>query len=283
MPPTLDEMFPPSERELYKHASVVLTRVACEVRFPRVLRLEAHAPAEFQEAINNRFPLYEKAMTVQVPEGVQVPPEFMQMLASQPGNIAHHFMTEDRKSTVAISPENLAFSTSVYARWEEFRAAMMQCIDALVEIYSVPFFLRVGLRYIDVIKREEIGLTDRPWAALINPDLLGKFPFADFETNVTKAAHQIVLTMPDDAGLFALRHGFPSSTDKKNPSYALDFDFSRQPKTEITDAPRRLDQFNQLAGRAFRWCLTKELRDALGPESLPTLHAGERIAAGTGR
>jgi uncharacterized protein (TIGR04255 family) len=252
MPSTIDDLFPPSPRELYSKAPEVLLLVVCEFKFPRILRLDKEPPAGFQEAIARKFPLYEQAINFQVPEG------------------AHQFMTEDRNTTVSLSSENMALIVKkTYTKWEDFRALLEMAIGALVREYTVPFFSRIGLRYQDVIHRQSLGLgSDLSWLRLIKPELLGPFPFAQFEANVTGATHRLNLSLPDGTGALTLRHGLVNVAGQEGVGYMLDFDFSRQPKTETNDALNGLDHFHDLAGRAFRWCLTDELRAALGPTEI---------------
>jgi uncharacterized protein (TIGR04255 family) len=287
MPPTIDDLFPPSPRTLFEKAPIVLLQVVCSVQFPRVLRIEAQPPAEFQEAIRGVFPLYERPPGLVAPQGMEIPREVLQLLSTQVGSTAHQFLTEDRKSTVALTPENVSLTTTGYTRWEDFRAQVHEILTALARIYAPPFYSRVGLRYIDVLHRESLGLKGRPWSALINPDLIGVFPFARFEEYVPLVSHKVAVRLPDGTGTATVQHGLvfiQHSPPRPERSYLIDFEFSAQPKTEIAHAESRLDHFNELAGRAFRWSLTGELRDALGPRELPPRGNDERrpVVAGRG-
>lgn len=269
----IDDLFPPSERTFFKRASDVLVRVVFQARFPRILRLESELPATFQEAVTKTFPLYERTLNLKVPDNVQVPPEVLQAIAAQGGTAAqsHQFLTEDRSATINLSPDQMAVAlTRNYTTWEDYRGLLQLAIEALTQSYKVPFFLRIGLRYQDVIHRETLGLplAENPWVTLINPQLIGNFPFRDFESNVTVANNQLSMALPDESGRVTLRHGLVNLAGKNGQAYGLDMDFSRQPKIEITDVFNRLEHFHDLAGRAFRWSLTEKLRNALGPTEI---------------
>jgi len=268
--PSLDDLFPTSERELYARARDVLLRVACDFRFPRVLRIEAGPPADFQDAISKKFPLYERAVNLTVPDGLQLPTEVAQLMASH-GNVAHVFLTEDRQTSVNLSPENMtvAINGTSYTQWEHFRRTLEGLTDALEAAYNVPFFTRIALRYQDGIHRQSLGLPlDKSWTDLIRAELLGSWPFAQFERRITGAHHRINVSLPDVRGTLALQHGLVTIPGKTGRAYMLDFDFSRSTKTEKNDAYDLLDQFHDLAGRGFRWAITPELRSALGPSTI---------------
>ncbi|WP_371135709.1 TIGR04255 family protein [Reyranella sp.] len=266
---SIDELFPPSPREHYRRAGDVLAQVLCQVRYPRVLRLEQEAPSSFQESLIKSFPLYERTANVQLPQGVQVSPEVLQLLAGQAGDTTHRFLSEDRGMHVTLTPEAMSVvaSGSSYTTWENFRDLVDLAVRALTTSYKNPFFIRIGLRYQDVIHRESLGLhpDNSAWIDLINPALIGHFPFAKFEPNVVTARTQFSITLPDNTGRVLLRHGLVKQPPREGLGYALDFDFSCQPKIEINDVSKRLEHFHDLAGRAFRWSCTPQLRAALEP------------------
>lgn len=278
--PTIDEMFPPSPREHFEKAALTLQQVVCTLQFPRVLRLENESPAGFQESIKQAFPLYSKGQVFSgFPQEVAIPQQVLQLMASQSPNPQHQFLTEDRKSTVALAPENLTFTTRAYNSWENFRSGIEQSLAALTREYRIPFFSRISLRYVNVINRNQLGLTGTPWSALLKTDFTGKFPFWQFEDCTQQIAQRMTLSLPDKSGTLTIQHGFVLVIGAQaGKSYMLDFDFHHQPKIEIKDAEPRVDHFHELAGRFFRWCLTPELRSALGPIPIPDRNDAKRVA-----
>jgi uncharacterized protein (TIGR04255 family) len=267
--PSIDDIFPPSPRQLFAKAADVLVRVVCEFRFPRILRLDAEPPAGFQEALFKTFPLYERTANVSVPEGMQLPADVLQLIANQSGASGHQFLSEDRRRTIALSSQALSLEINAgYTKWEDFRELIRIASDALTTNYQVPFYSRISLRYQDVFHRETPNLSpNHPWTRLIKPDLLGKWPFADFESNVTGASHRLDVVLPDGAGTMVLRHGLVV-VPRKGRGYLIDFEFNQQPKIETDNVFNRLDHFHRLAGRAFRWCITDELRSAMEPSGV---------------
>ncbi|WJI52911.1 TIGR04255 family protein [Mesorhizobium sp. C089B] len=65
-----DEFFPNSERVIYARSPLV--QVICQIRFPKILRIEASPPADFQDQVRDLYPIVEQ----QLPPGMQdLPPE----------------------------------------------------------------------------------------------------------------------------------------------------------------------------------------------------------------
>jgi uncharacterized protein (TIGR04255 family) len=263
------DLFPESQRVIYQRAPLI--QVTCQLRFPSILKIEGQTPADFQEQIRELFPLFEKGANTpfsQLPQMSQLPPEIIQLMGQQTGGSSFRFLTEDRASTVALSVDSLSLSTTKYRKWEEFRAQLKAPLSSLISVYRPAFFARVGLRYIDAIHRESIGLADRPWSQLLRPEVLGELALPVFERNAETVGRFIRIKIPDGTGVVVLQHGFALVQGKPGLSYVIDFDFSYGQRTEVTDAEQRLDHFNRLAGRAFRWCISATLRDALGPVEL---------------
>jgi uncharacterized protein (TIGR04255 family) len=262
--PNIDELFPPSPREVYERAPLV--QVGCELRFPHILKIE-EPPVTFQERIRRRFPLLERGAAPALPQMQALPPEVLRLLNAQVGGTAYQFLTEDRIRVVSLTPGSLSLTTTKYTTWKDFQADLREPLSALNDCYSPSFFSRVGLRYTDVINREELGLGGRVWSDLIRHDVLGEFAFPKFESYVEAVAHQILVKLPDGSGSVTLRHGYVQVLGKQGLSYMIDFDFFRGEKTEVSNAAAVLNHFNQLAGRAFRRCIRDTLRDALRPTS----------------
>lgn len=273
MPAEIDELFPPSERVIYSNAPLV--EVTFQVRFPSILRIEGEAPAVFQDRIRRTFPLLERGAPIGLPQNLTLPPEMMQFLGSAGVGTVYRFLTGDRKSTVTLSPESLGFSTSEYHRWEEFLSDLRVSLNALCEIYEPAFFSRIGLRYIDAIDREVIGLSGVPWSRLFRPEILGELAVPVFERNLELAGRQLQVRLPDGGGSMVLRHGIGRVAGREHPSYMIDLDFFRADRVEVSNAEPILHAFHELSGRAFRWTITDELRCALHPVPLEPTRPNE--------
>jgi uncharacterized protein (TIGR04255 family) len=256
-------LFPETPREHYAKAPLV--QVICQLKFPKLLRIESSPPFEFQELIRKRFPLMQSASNLPF----DLPPEVSQILGQQAGQANYQFMTEDRSHTIALNSESLSLTASTYKNWEGFEDSLKPALVALKQIYDPSFFTRVGLRYVDAIDRGKLGLLNTPWSKLLKPELLGELSILEFENSLEGLANRALrLKNPDGSGSILLQHGMAQNLGKNEFVYVIDIDFFSEEKTEVQNAVDTLTQFNRLAGNAFRWCITEELRDALEPTAL---------------
>jgi len=260
------EVFPDSPRVIYERSPLV--EVICQVRFPTILRIQTTLPVEFQEAIRERFPLFEQSVGQSIPD---LPPEVARMinpLVRPDGGVAYTFAAEDGQERVSLSSSSLSMNTGRYTRWEDFWAAFEVPLKVLVDQYSPAFYVRVGLRYMDAICRSDVGLTDRPWSALLAPHILGELQLPEIEQHVQEVNRQVRWKFPGETGGIFFRHGLGKKQGRDETCYVIDFDLYTDQKVEVADASSVLRSFNRRAGKAFRWCLTEDLHLALGPRHL---------------
>ncbi len=257
-------LFPPSPRVVYGKAP--LTQVTCQLRFPQILRIESQAPAEFQERIREIFPLVERQRN----DFVNLPPDVAQLMGIDvQANTGFQFRTEDQKHTLGLASEALSLTSREYGEWETFRGYLLPALDSLTEIYKPSFYVRIGLRYVNVIQRSSLDLDDRAWVDLLRKEILGELSMGQFAANVVDARRQLRVQVPDESGYaLYLQHGFAKRKSSPEVVYRLDFDFYRGDKTEVSDAKSVLNKLNAMVGRAFRWCITETLHQRLEPRAL---------------
>lgn len=248
---------PESPRVIY--ARNPLTEVIVQVRFPRILRIENELPATFQEAIRARFPLYED-MTVEVGADLPLPPSRTRI---------YRFMSEDMTWTVTLTSEFLALTTTRYERWETFEAQLAQPLAALFDVYAAHHASRIGLRYVDVVRRSQLGLSGVAWQELIQPAALGEWLSLADEDDVLGLARDVLLQL-DDGARARLRHGLVRSSADPESAYRIDADFfveddRARSAAEVLDVLR---QFKTLSGRLFRSLIQTRLHEAMGPKEV---------------
>lgn len=259
MPTTGTGLFPASKRIFYEKAPLV--EVICQLRFPPILRIESEIPSAFQEQIRQTFPLFERTVS---PAAGQIPEEILRLVAPQMG-ASFRFTTEDGSSAAVLNPQFISLTTTKYREWHHFRNQLEGPLSALVEIYKPSFFSRIGLRYRDAIDRSKIGLAEEPWSALLRSEVLGELAIPEFESNLEEAKRIIRVRLTDGPGSVLLQHGLGLVEGSNQPAYVIDFDFFTEEKTGVQDAGPILNNFNNLAGRAFRWSISPKLHAALGP------------------
>jgi uncharacterized protein (TIGR04255 family) len=253
---------PDSERVIYDKNP--LESVICQVRFPPILKIEAEAPAAFQESIRKVFPLY--SLVQPFAPGIELPAEIAKIVGTAfTGSRTHEFGVVDGDWKLTLSKESVALACSRYPQWEQFRPRFKEPLDALIREYAPAFFTRVGLRYRNVIRRSQLGLERVPWSELLLDEIAAeqKSQLADL---VQESNHQILVKLPQN-GTVRILHGI-GRDDNGESCYLIDNDFFYDQKSEVGDALTLLDYFHGISGKLFRWCIKERLHNAMVPQVL---------------
>ncbi|MBL8252723.1 MAG: TIGR04255 family protein [Candidatus Competibacter sp.] len=250
-----------------------LVEVVAQVRFPRILEIDDQLPSDFQRALRQDYPLLEiqeETLSVMIGQG---PNKMMADDLPKRATI-YHFIAPDRAWRISLASEFVALSCAKYEKWEDFRPRMMTGLETVAKLYSVTHWTRLGLRYRDLIIREDIGLTDVSWRQLLAPFLLG-VTLADSlveghnisETDVLAAQSYVSFQLEDCA--LGLRHGIVRKEQTGDQAYMIDVDFyldNQIAKFDLDAIKHHLDSFHANAGAIFRGCIQPRLHDALGPQ-----------------
>jgi uncharacterized protein (TIGR04255 family) len=261
--------FPISERVIYTPNP--LAEVICQVRFPRILKIDLTLPSAFQERVKSRYPVLTESGPIAAPGPLS--PEVASALGFDPALLgmqrAFDLASEDGRWRLSLTSQFVALTTVHYERWEIFKEHLLFSLDAFIAEYTPPYFSRVGLRYRDLIRRSALKLGDAKWHTLLRPHILGELSNPEVEDSADEAARQLVLRLDSpDAARVRLYHGFVKYSDQAETCYLIDADFfteSRMESRHVGDTEPTLDQFNREAGRLFRWCISDRLHTALGP------------------
>jgi uncharacterized protein (TIGR04255 family) len=250
--------FPERARVIYKVNP--LEEVICQLRFPPLLRIESETPVAFQERIRGRFPFYKRNIGLPVPP-IITPGKGVELAIGPQQN--YEFGSQDEHWTLALSGEFLTLTCKHYLRWEEFRETIGQCLAPFLEVYSPSFFVRIGLRYRNLIRRSRLGLQDVDWSELVSPWIAGAYSAPELRGDVQHCFLQSAIRLPDDRGRVLMTCGTAKEGPSSEECYVIDADFSTHQHTESTNAIGQLDFLNVQSGRFFRWCISDHLHNAL--------------------
>lgn len=145
-----------------KYNRCPLVEVIFQLRFPTILSINSKQPADFQEKIRKEYPFYDEGIEEQNELLINTNGKSTQVKSSQNKN--YSFVSVDKTYKVNLTSTFIAISTRKYTQWEEFSEKVRQVVKAFQETYEVPFYTRVGLRYIDVIQRSVLGLSNEKWS-----------------------------------------------------------------------------------------------------------------------
>ena len=260
-------LFAPYERLQYARSPLV--EVICQLRFPTILSIGANEPAAFQEAVRKDFPRYAARQE-------QVPPKVVKKgnataLEPQKPITNYHFVSEDGRWKLNLTQNFIALSTLSYQRWEDFAARLDQPLAQFIQIYQPAFFERLGLRYVNAISRQRLGLEDQLWDDLIRDHYVGILGQPDVEeTEITKCSLDV--ETPLVGGYRMKVHAGPGligggKTDKEV-KFILDSDFSAAGQLTADSVPAKLEDMHRFALCLFRGAITDELHQAMGPTPL---------------
>lgn len=263
MPAQKTVEFPDRNRVIY--AKNPLVEVICQIKFPRILDIDAALPAAFQNAIRREYPLFRlrEGYRIQVKtpsfESGQEPPKIDTART-------YDFLSQDEKWKVSLGGDFVALTATSYTRWEEFRDHLTSCLGVALAIYQPSLFTRIGLRYKDLIVRSVIQKEGTPWRDLIRPPILGLLESREIDESAivaSQSSFQAAVT----AGNLHVQHGLVKSAENDEIAYLIDADWSTEEKLSAgaDNALAKLELLHETAGKFFRWCITDTLHDAMEP------------------
>ena len=262
--------FPEKERIVF--AKNPLNEVICQLRFPPILKIETEVPAEFQERIRDFFPNFSESSFVRIEVSPDtnhpMPPEIVQPLIKQPSIKNYEFISEDEIWKINLTRNFIALTAKKYERWELFKDKLSFPFETFLDIYKPSHISRIGLRYIDVIKRSLLNKENVSWRNLLNPSLLGILGNEDVGDEIMNFESRYEIKLSDNESIVRILTKFVVSRDDGEKCYMIDSDFFNMNKTPIDETKPKLDFFNRRASRLIQWCISEELFDAMEPQRI---------------
>lgn len=258
------------QSERVRYGSNPLVEVVAQVRFPRVLEIDDHLPLDFHKEIQAHYPLFEiQEAMLSVHKGQASGSIKMDDIPRQQ---TYHFISADNVWRVSLNSEFIALTCTQYERWEDFIPKMMHVLKLVENIYQVGHITRIGLRYRDLIVREQIGLNKTHWSELIAPFLIGPIMPGNLldcaaipEADIIGTQSFIGFRLEDC--LLNLVHGLVNNERSDEQAYLIDADFFHEEVTryEHSTIQHQFERFHSNAGSIFRSCIQDCLHNALDP------------------
>jgi uncharacterized protein (TIGR04255 family) len=264
----------PVPRVVYERNPLV--EVVCQIRFERILELQTVPPAQFQsEFTRDSYPRTheERAAALQVVFGKgadQVNKLSDVQAAAIP--VTYHFVSPDDTKRLSVNAEFFAFTCTRYEHWEQFKQALLEAFAGFQRCYPKLAVTRVGLRYRDLIEREDLGLADVPWRDLLSPSVAGLF-LGDLFADAAEDAGGLeqgtqAMVMLDDCAMLLQTALLRSNEEKPREAFLIDADFFHEsPRFDVKadSIDGALEVLHGNAGALFRNCIREPLHDALRP------------------
>ncbi len=247
-----------------------LAEVICQFRFPEILTIETNIPDKFQEAIRQEFPVYSVQKESAPPTMTNHGGRLTIQTPAQTNN--YQFATADGLWRVNLTSKFISLACSQYDCWEDFAAMVDKPLAAFIQIYKPAFFQRVGLRYVNFIDREALGLEDLPYRDLFQSQYLGIL--ADEETQDSAIGRSTVDAEIALRGGCRLKlHAGPGMVRTRNitqdaPRFVFDQDLFLPGNVPVNLCAPTLQMLHSQAYSIFRGAITQTLHKAMEPEEL---------------
>ena len=239
-----------------------LKEVIFQLRFPTILSINANEPVEFQEKIRAEYPLYrnvEEPKRVESKDGKEIVVETTRK---------YEFISADGLHKVTLASSFIAFSTLGYNVWVEFKKNIEQVVRKFQSIYKPPFYVRIGLRYKDVIsKTQYTTLSGKRWSELVKPEVIGIISNID-ENDAQEYQMMSLYKQASDHSMVRNQFGFVYLEGEETLSLLLDCDYFQ---TELTSLDKMLTVAESLHEHSRNFIdnsITPALREAMQPEEI---------------
>lgn len=247
-----------------------LREVICQIRFSSILSIDTEAPAAFQEAIRQEFPRYKENKDQFPPRMAMV--EGKPQMVTPPAITNHTFVSEDNKWKLNLTKDFISLSTVAYDNWEDFAKRLDMVLAQFIKAYNPSIFQRIGLRYLNVFSRKNLGLETEPWRELFTAPYLGILAEEDVTEQNTRQCTINFETALDStcrckvhAGPGMLKPQTPNAQPDNEPRFILDFDVYMTGETTPALAAGGLEMLHGHTTRLFEGAITEKLRSALEP------------------
>ena len=256
-------MFSQEERTILNNHQ--LQEVICQLRFPDILMLNQQQPAQFQDQIRDIFPKFSVLKETPPPKLSGAPGNVT--VESQPSTPNYQFISEDGLWKVNLTSKFISLSCRKYTCWEEFAKMLDKPLAAFIQQYHPAYFTRVGLRYINIISRQALGLAGTPYRELIQPEYLGLLANEDvIESSATGC--QVDAQIQIRGGCRLKVHAAPTlfnrnGTPESDTRFILDLDLFMPGNVAINMSTGALNALHSQAFGLFRGAITETLFDAM--------------------
>jgi uncharacterized protein (TIGR04255 family) len=246
--------------------------VVCQLRFPPILRVDASLPVEFQDRVRADFPDYVESADVQieVPSAVgdQIPPEILRQVIQSMPTRNYEFASADGQWKINLSRTFIAVTTTRYVRWEEFRERLTLPLASLLENYQPAYFSRIGLRYINKIRRSILNLQGVPWRELLSPSVIGMLGSPETADSVNKVESTQEIRLAQAESIARVRSRVTNEGEPAEEIFVIDADYFHAGRTDAGQAIDRLNFLNSRSSRLIRWAITDRLHQSMEPEAI---------------
>ena len=244
-----------------------LADVICQLRFPEILTINANLPVAFQEEIRSQFPKFSTSLEAAAPTITGTPGNLQ--IENQPSTKNYQFTSLDGVWRVNLTSTFISLACTQYTRWEDFAKKMDVPLATFIQIYQPACFERIGLRYLNFISRQNLGVQEFQFNELISESYLGIL--GDPEINEPAALRSGVdaeVSLP--GGCRVKLHAGPglvkqNGQQQNEIKFIFDQDLYMTGNIPVNYSAGALETLHSHAYPIFRGAITNALHDAMEP------------------
>lgn len=245
-----------------KYQKSPLVEVIFQLRFPTILSINVKQPSDFQDKIRENYPFYQEGNEPQSEMIIGTDGKPVQIKTSNSKNYAFISVNEEYK--VNLTSSFIAISTLKYTQWEDFKRQIEFVVPLFEEIYKPAFYTRVGLRYIDAITREDLGLANCKWSELIESHVLGIIS-TEIEDGIRSFVSEVEYQVPSSKALTKAHFELVHINNRAEISFLLDCDYFIQDVTKKEDMHDVVDVLHSASSHFISSAITEKLSEAMDP------------------
>lgn len=259
-----------SKKARCRYESNQLADVICQLRFPEILTINAAPPANFQEEIRAVFPQYSVTMENSAP--VISGQAGNLQIQNQPATANYQFTSADGTWRINLTSKFISLSCNRYTVWEDFAGMLDKPLAAFISVYKPAYFERIGLRYLNFISRESLGLTDTQFCDMIEAPYLGLLGDDEITENIAlRSGVDAEISLP--GGAKVKLHAGPglvkqNGVQQKEIKFIFDQDLYIAGNVPVNYSAGALQTLHSHAYPIFRGAITDLLHEAMDPTSI---------------
>lgn len=214
-----------------------LDTVVVQLRFQPILRInEGKGVADFQEGVRASFPGYseKEVRNFTINPLTKVTTKIEKVF---------QFTRAGDHCKVQLSPDNVLVETKMHRDRDELIRDMRTVITALENVYNPLETQRLGIRYVNVIRKEVVAkdlARNTSWERLVSAEYL-RMPAKIADLEKTSFANQISSPMP--IGDMTLRYGLVRQDIHQDATFNFDIDRYIDGVVDLDDLENIMIQF----------------------------------------
>ena len=251
----------------------ILRQVVCQFRFPTILSINESSPVNFQKKIRKEFPgldeTIEKNFQFKLsPQENSIPTPISsdQSLFNKKN---YRFFNREDNFSINITDRFIAFSRNSYQSWENFLNNINHPLQAFISEYEPSYYDRIGLRFINIVNRKQLGIEEVNINELFKQELSSTLNLVSenedgLQGYVTDIRYCIDAKQPDILIHTILKLVSDPIDGEKN-CLLFDYDIYSTNQIKIDAGNEKLEEIHHYSWNFFKWAISEKLNKAMDP------------------